>query len=106
MSRCQGASGAGKRKATMVPFNGIGNEYGMYQGVFISGPHPTWLIAHRGTYAVHTMAYEGEVSAFTPWHNISHSHGFVSVSATANELRFSLLPPHVRYQSFPLCKVT
>jgi hypothetical protein len=120
-------STCGNPYAKIIPFHGIGVKhsssgapakghegtstdiYALYQGIFISGFGPMWLLAHRGTYRVHSMdnreALGGShalsavpVAAMAAWNRPSAPYGFVVVTGGANtgELRFCRMPPHVR----------
>jgi hypothetical protein len=122
-------SPCGNPYTKFLPFHGIGVKhsggattkgregattdiYAMYQGVFISGFGPMWLLAHRGTYRVHSMDNREALGAgqaltavpvatMAAWNRPSAPYGFVVVTGGANtgELRFCRMPPHVRLSS-------
>lgn len=86
----------------------------LYQGVFVAGHQPLWLLAHRGGYVVHEMdtrevATGGSgvpaampVAAMCAWHHFATGRGFVVVTGSLDscELRFCHMPRNVRPCSF------
>ena len=102
----------------MVPFRGIAVAHGsaateasagtqaVYQGVYVTGAQPLWLLAHRDRYIVHEAdTREGAaavpVAAMCAWHRKSGGGGgmgFVVVTGEQErcELRFCRMPRNVR----------
>ncbi|KAL1925408.1 uncharacterized protein VTP21DRAFT_291 [Calcarisporiella thermophila] len=67
-----------KKAKYLMPFRGISG----YTGVFVKGRQPVWLLSSGKSVArVHPMLsrYEGEVVAFTSFHNVNCHHGFLFV---------------------------
>jgi cleavage and polyadenylation specificity factor subunit 1 len=66
--------GESPSKAALIPFSNISG----YSGVFMSGPHPAWIIyTNRKFVRLHPMSFDGEVVCFTPFHNVHCTEGFV-----------------------------
>jgi hypothetical protein len=109
----------------MTPFSAVAVAHGgpatdapatecRYQGVFIGGHQPLWLVAHRGTYRVHEMdvreATGGAaqdavpVAAMCGWRRAGARGGFVVVTGGEGgcELRFCRMPGNVRSTHFSL----
>lgn len=77
-----------------------------YAGVFICGIVPSFfLMSQRGVIRRHEMTIDGVVVAFSSFHNVNCSKGFVYVNQH-NDLRISLLPTQVTYDSsWPLRRI-
>jgi hypothetical protein len=116
----------GNPLSSMTPFWGVAVQHGglavdstpadaLYQGVFVSGHQPLWLLAHRGVYVVHEMdsremAAAGSgvpaavpIAAMCGWHHSATGRGFVVVTGGLDscELRFCRMPRNVRFSSSP-----
>ena len=49
-----------------------------YDGVFLSGPYPHWLmLTSRGELRAHPMGIDGPVPCFAPFHNVNCPQGFL-----------------------------
>lgn len=78
------AASSTPRLPRLHPFEGLGEEH-PHSGVFVSGQHPHWLVATRGTLLAHPHHLQrqahGNTAAgavgFTPFHNINCPHGFI-----------------------------
>ena len=54
------------------------NDIAGYEGVFISGPYPHWLmLTGRGELRTHPMAIDGSVPCFAAFNNINCPQGFI-----------------------------
>lgn len=123
-------SAGGNPHCTLLPFRGVGVQHGsgeaacfaLYQGVFVTGHQPMWLLAHRDTYRVHYMdnreASSGSaaptavpVAGMAAWNrrdpgakDTAQAHSFVVATGVANacELRFCRMPINVRRPCSPV----
>ncbi|CAH1778692.1 unnamed protein product [Owenia fusiformis] len=77
-----------------------------YNGVFVSGPCPYWLImTTRGSLRCHPMSIDGWITCFAPFHNVNCPKGFLYFNRQ-DELRISVLPTHLSYDApWPVRKV-
>ncbi|XP_057859514.1 cleavage and polyadenylation specificity factor subunit 1 isoform X2 [Cryptomeria japonica] len=69
-----GTEASGQR---IVNFRNIGG----YQGAFLTGTRPAWLMVCRERLRVHPQLCHGHIVAFTPLHNINCNHGLIYVTA-------------------------
>lgn len=77
-----------------------------YSGVFLCGVLPTFFImSQRGVIRRHEMTVDGVIVAFSPFHNVNCSKGFLYFNQN-NHLRISILPTQVTYDSsWPLRRI-
>lgn len=71
-----GAPPGSASQARMVRFDGLcGDGEGAapprWSGIFVGGPRPLWLLAHRGTFIPHPMDVEGPVFGMSPFNNLN-----------------------------------
>ncbi|PKA60062.1 Cleavage and polyadenylation specificity factor subunit 1 [Apostasia shenzhenica] len=83
----------------------IFKNIGGYQGLFLSGPRPAWLMICRERLRVHPQLCDGSVAAFTVLHNVNCNRGFIYVT-TQDFLKICQLPSGFNYDScWPVRKV-
>lgn len=68
---------AGASGQRIVNFSNIGG----YQGAFLAGTRPAWLMVCRERLRLHPQLCHGPILAFTPLHNINCNHGFIYCTA-------------------------
>ncbi|PSR93371.1 Cleavage and polyadenylation specificity factor subunit like [Actinidia chinensis var. chinensis] len=59
----------------------IFKNVGGYQGLFLSGSRPAWLMMFRERLRVHPQLCDGPIGAFTVLHNVNCNHGFIFVTS-------------------------
>ncbi|XP_057475744.1 LOW QUALITY PROTEIN: cleavage and polyadenylation specificity factor subunit 1-like [Actinidia eriantha] len=59
----------------------IFKNVGGYQGLFLSGSRPAWLMIFRERLRVHPQLCDGPIGAFTVLHNVNCNHGFIFVTS-------------------------
>lgn len=52
---------------------------GSVSGVFVTGPHPLWVVVHQGRARAHPVgsAGRGSVASVAPFHNVNCPHGVI-----------------------------
>ncbi|KAI8337525.1 CPSF A subunit region-domain-containing protein [Chlamydoabsidia padenii] len=65
-----------RRKHLLSTFSDISG----YAGVFVSGPESLWLMSSSKSFVrVHPMKTDQPILAFSPFHNVSCPHGFITI---------------------------
>ncbi|KAK3142943.1 hypothetical protein QOZ80_4BG0354660 [Eleusine coracana subsp. coracana] len=84
----------------------IFNNIGGYEGLFLSGPRPTWVMVCRQRFRVHPQVLcDGPIVAFTVLHNINCSRGLIYVTQQGF-LKICQLPSAYNYDNhWPVQKV-
>ncbi|XP_015635745.1 probable cleavage and polyadenylation specificity factor subunit 1 isoform X4 [Oryza sativa Japonica Group] len=81
------------------------NNVGGYEGLFLSGTRPAWVMVCRQRLRVHPQLCDGPIEAFTVLHNVNCSHGFIYVTSQGF-LKICQLPSAYNYDSYwPVQKV-
>ena len=62
--------------ARLTRIGNVGDGQGV-QGIFVAGPNPLWLIVRRSRVLALPTRGEGEIVAFTVFHNVNCPHGFI-----------------------------
>ncbi|KAM1054442.1 hypothetical protein ACFX2I_001784 [Malus domestica] len=76
-----------------------------YQGLFLSGSRPAWLMVFRERLRVHPQLCDGSVVAFTVLHNVNCNHGLIYVTSQGI-LKICQLPPISSYDNYwPVQKI-
>ena len=68
------------------------------QGVFVAGPYPLWLIVRRSRVLALPTRGEGEIVAFTPFHNVNCTNGFILGTAVGG-VRICQMPSKMHYEA-------
>nr|TKW03259.1 hypothetical protein SEVIR_7G013400v2 [Setaria viridis] len=83
----------------------IFNNVGGYEGLFLSGPRPTWVFVCRQRFRVHPQLCDGPIVAFTVLHNVNCCHGLIYVTSQGF-LKICQLPSAYNYDNYwPVQKV-
>ncbi|GLU20961.1 hypothetical protein SLE2022_371330 [Rubroshorea leprosula] len=69
-----------------------------YQGFFLSGSRPAWLMVFRERLRVHPQLCDGSIVAFTVLHNVNCNHGFIYVTSQGI-LKICQLPSASNYDN-------
>uniref|UniRef100_A0A0E0G8C2 Cleavage/polyadenylation specificity factor A subunit N-terminal domain-containing protein n=1 Tax=Oryza nivara TaxID=4536 RepID=A0A0E0G8C2_ORYNI len=81
------------------------NNVGGYEGLFLSGTRPAWVMVCRQRLRVHPQLCDGPIEAFTVLHNVNCSHGFIYVTSQGF-LKICQLPSAYNYDNYwPVQKV-
>jgi len=90
--------------ARLTRIGNVGDGQGI-QGVFVAGPYPLWLIVRRSRVLALPTRGEGEVVAFTPFHNVNCPNGFILGTALGG-VRICQMPSKMHYEAaWPVRKV-
>ncbi|KAL6653028.1 hypothetical protein ACP70R_011953 [Stipagrostis hirtigluma subsp. patula] len=83
----------------------IFNNVGGYEGLFLSGPRPTWVMVCRQRFRVHPQLCDGPIVAFAVLHNVNCCHGLIYVTSQGF-LKICQLPSMYNYDNYwPVQKV-
>uniref|UniRef100_A0A0E0KNE4 Cleavage/polyadenylation specificity factor A subunit C-terminal domain-containing protein n=1 Tax=Oryza punctata TaxID=4537 RepID=A0A0E0KNE4_ORYPU len=77
----------------------IFNNVGGYEGLFLSGTRPAWVMVCRQRLRVHPQSCDGPIEAFTVLHNVNCSHGFIYVTSQGF-LKICQLPSTYNYDNY------
>ncbi|XP_078166463.1 cleavage and polyadenylation specificity factor 160 isoform X1 [Carex rostrata] len=81
------------------------NNVGGYQGLFLNGSRPAWIMACRERLRMHPQFCDGAVVAFTILHNVNCNHGFICVTSQGF-LKICQLPAAFNYDNYwPVQKI-
>ncbi|WVZ14862.1 hypothetical protein V8G54_012428 [Vigna mungo] len=98
-SREETSNGSPRQQITI--FKNIGN----YQGFFLSGSRPAWVMVLRERLRVHPQLCDGSIVAFTVLHNVNCNHGLIYVTSQG-VLKICQLPSGSNYDSYwPVQKI-
>ncbi|XP_065870891.1 cleavage and polyadenylation specificity factor subunit 1 [Euphorbia lathyris] len=76
-----------------------------YEGFFLSGSRPSWLMVFRERIRVHPQFCDGSIVAFTVLHNVNCNHGLIYVTSQGN-LKICQLPSVSTYDNYwPVQKI-
>ena len=90
--------------ARLTRIGNVGEGQGV-QGIFVAGPNPLWLIVRRSRVLALPTRGEGEVVAFTVFHNVNCPHGFILGTALGG-VRICQMPSKMHYEAaWPVRKV-
>ncbi|KAG8083532.1 hypothetical protein GUJ93_ZPchr0015g6659, partial [Zizania palustris] len=83
----------------------IFNNVGGYEGLFLSGMRPAWVMVCRQRLRVHPQLCDGPIEAFTVLHNVNCCHGLIYVTSQGF-LKICQLPSAYNYDNYwPVQKV-
>ncbi|XP_054786519.1 cleavage and polyadenylation specificity factor subunit 1 isoform X2 [Prosopis cineraria] len=83
----------------------IFKNIGGYQGFFLSGSRPAWVMVLRERLRVHPQLCDGSIVAFTVLHNVNCNHGLIYVTSQG-VLKICQLPTGSSYDSYwPVQKI-
>lgn len=83
----------------------IFNNVGGYEGLFLSGSRPAWVMVCRQRFRVHPQLCDGPIEAFTVLHNVNCCHGLIYVTSQGF-LKICQLPSAYNYDNYwPVQKV-
>ncbi|XP_061353564.1 cleavage and polyadenylation specificity factor subunit 1 [Gastrolobium bilobum] len=83
----------------------IFKNIGGYQGFFLSGSRPAWVMVLRERLRVHPQLCDGSIVAFTVLHNVNCNHGLIYVTSQG-VLKICQLPSGSNYDSYwPVQKI-
>ncbi|KAG5013105.1 hypothetical protein JHK82_025244 [Glycine max] len=83
----------------------IFKNIGSYQGFFLSGSRPAWVMVLRERLRVHPQLCDGSIVAFTVLHNVNCNHGLIYVTSQG-VLKICQLPSGSNYDSYwPVQKI-
>lgn len=83
----------------------IFKNVGGYQGLFLSGSRPNWVMVFRERLRVHPQLCDGSIVAFTVLHNVNCNHGLIYVTSQGF-LKICQLPSVLNYDNYwPVQKV-
>ncbi|PNT60775.1 hypothetical protein BRADI_5g04673v3 [Brachypodium distachyon] len=83
----------------------IFNNVGGYEGLFLSGTRPVWVMVCRQRFRVHPQLCDGPIEAFTVLHNVNCSHGLIYVTSQGF-LKICQLPSAYNYDNYwPVQKI-
>ncbi|XP_020084456.1 probable cleavage and polyadenylation specificity factor subunit 1 isoform X1 [Ananas comosus] len=81
------------------------NNVGGYQGLFLSGSRPAWLMVCRERIRVHPQLCDGSIAAFAVLHNVNCNHGLIYVTSQGY-LKICQLPSSFNYDNhWPVQKI-
>ena len=83
--------------ARLTRIDNVGDGQGI-QGVFVAGPYPLWLIVRRSRVLALPTRGEGEIVAFTPFHNVNCPNGFILGTALGG-VRICQMPSKMHYEA-------
>ncbi|KAF7813301.1 cleavage and polyadenylation specificity factor subunit 1 [Senna tora] len=84
----------------------IFKNIGGYQGFFLSGSKPSWIMVLRERLRVHPQLCDGSIVAFTVLHNVNCNHGLIYVTSQGS-LKICQLPSGSNYDNYwPVQKVS
>lgn len=83
--------------ARLTRIGNVGDGAGV-QGIFVAGPNPFWLIVRRSRVLALPTRGEGEVVAFTVFHNVNCPHGFILGTALGG-VRICQMPSKMHYEA-------
>ncbi|KAJ3706249.1 hypothetical protein LUZ61_009954 [Rhynchospora tenuis] len=75
------------------------NNVGGYQGFFLNGSRPAWIMACRERLRMHPQFCDGTIVAFTVLHNVNCNHGFICVTSQGF-LKICQLPAPFNYDNY------
>ncbi|KAJ3679867.1 hypothetical protein LUZ60_016145 [Juncus effusus] len=75
------------------------NNVGGYQGLFVSGSRPVWMMVCRNRIRPHPQFCDGPVVAFTVLHNVNCNHGLIYVTSQGF-LKICQLPAGLNYDNY------
>eukprot|EP00123_Amoebidium_parasiticum_P016813 comp23593_c0_seq1/m.40045 comp23593_c0_seq1/g.40045 ORF comp23593_c0_seq1/g.40045 comp23593_c0_seq1/m.40045 type:complete len:1411 (-) comp23593_c0_seq1:334-4566(-) len=85
----------------LFPFSNVSG----YNGVFVAGDRPNWILCTRKGLRIHPMHVESRVLWFTPFHNVNCQNGFLYFNEN-HDLRICQLNQYLLYDSpWPCRKV-
>ncbi|KAJ0968727.1 hypothetical protein J5N97_021604 [Dioscorea zingiberensis] len=85
----------------MTMFSNVGG----YQGFFLTGSRPAWVLVSRERLRVHPQRCDGSIVAFTNLHNVNCNHGLIYVTSQGL-LKICQLPTAFNYDNYwPVQKV-
>ncbi|KAI4351877.1 hypothetical protein L6164_006183 [Bauhinia variegata] len=83
----------------------IFKNIGSYQGLFLSGSRPAWVMVFRERLRVHPQLCDGSIVAFTVLHNVNCNHGLIYVTSQG-VLKICQLPSGSNYDNYwPVQKI-
>uniref|UniRef100_A0ACD5YDD5 Uncharacterized protein n=1 Tax=Avena sativa TaxID=4498 RepID=A0ACD5YDD5_AVESA len=83
----------------------IFNNVGGYEGLFLSGTRPVWVMVCRQRFRVHPQLCDGPIEAFTVLHNVNCCHGLIYVTSQGF-LKICQLPSAYNYDNhWPVQKI-
>ncbi|VAH25296.1 unnamed protein product [Triticum turgidum subsp. durum] len=83
----------------------IFNNVGGYEGLFLSGTRPVWVMVCRQRFRVHPQLCDGPIEAFTVLHNVNCCHGLIYVTSQGF-LKICQLPEAYNYDNYwPVQKI-
>uniref|UniRef100_A0ACD5YZV0 Uncharacterized protein n=1 Tax=Avena sativa TaxID=4498 RepID=A0ACD5YZV0_AVESA len=83
----------------------IFNNVGGYEGLFLSGTRPVWVMVCRQRFRVHPQLCDGPIEAFTVLHNVNCCHGLIYVTSQGF-LKICQLPSAYNYDNYwPVQKI-
>ncbi|XP_057952334.1 cleavage and polyadenylation specificity factor subunit 1 isoform X2 [Malania oleifera] len=83
----------------------IFKNVGGYQGLFLSGSRPAWVMMFRERLRVHPQLCDGSIAAFTVLHNVNCNRGLIYVTSQGF-LKICQLPSVSSYDNYwPVQKV-
>lgn len=83
----------------------IFKNIGSYEGFFLSGSRPAWVMLLRERLRVHPQLCDGSIVAFTVLHNVNCNHGLIYVTSQG-VLKICQLPSGSNYDCYwPVQKV-
>ena len=83
--------------ARLTRIGNVGDGQGV-QGIFVAGPNPLWLIVRRSRVLALPTRGEGEIVAFTVFHNVNCPHGFILGTALGG-VRICQMPSKMYYEA-------
>ncbi|KAG9445352.1 hypothetical protein H6P81_016692 [Aristolochia fimbriata] len=92
---------SGTTRQKMTVFKNVSG----YQGLFLSGSRPAWLMLCRERLRIHPQSCDGPVVAFTVLHNVNCNHGLIYVTSQGF-LKICQLPSAASYDNYwPVQKI-
>ena len=90
--------------ARLTRISNVGEGQGL-QGIFVAGPNPLWLIVRRSRVLALPTRGEGEIVAFTVFHNVNCPNGFILGTAVGG-VRICQMPSKMHYEAaWPVRKI-
>ncbi|CEF98575.1 Cleavage/polyadenylation specificity factor, A subunit, C-terminal [Ostreococcus tauri] len=88
----------------LTRISNVGEGQGL-QGIFVAGPNPLWLIVRRSRVLALPTRGEGEIVAFTDFHNVNCPYGFILGTAVGG-VRICQMPSKMHYEAaWPVRKI-